>query len=81
MMMDLESMVLRDHSLREPGAPVFKNTQGGGNWNFFKTGLIPGVDTAIFTLAIDPLTPTTLYVGTNGGGVFGYRINQVLSPW
>jgi len=44
---------------------VVKSTDGGVSWN--PTGLT-GV--AVSSLAIDPLTPTTLYGGTNSGGVF-----------
>jgi hypothetical protein len=48
-MMDLESMVPNDHSLRKLGAPeFFKSTNDGGNWSSFATGLIPGVDTVFF---------------------------------
>ena len=55
---------------------VFKSTNGGENWSAVNTGL---TDTAVRALAIDPATPTTLYAGTNGGGVFaiqdiGYQI-------
>jgi photosystem II stability/assembly factor-like uncharacterized protein len=53
---------------------VFKSTDGGENWNAANTGL---TNAFIHTLAIAPslpgmdaLTPTTLYAGTNGGGVF-----------
>jgi hypothetical protein len=63
------------------GACGFTSTNNGGNWSSFATGLIPGVDTVIFPLAVDPLTPTTLQEGTNGGGVFGYRVNPFLNPW
>src|SRR5207247_10222100 len=44
---------------------VFKSSDGGGSWTH--TGLT-GVD--VRALAIDPLTPTTLYAGTYGAGVF-----------
>ena len=46
---------------------VFKSTNGGGNWSAVNTGL---TDTYVHALAIDPVTPTTLYAGTEGGGVF-----------
>jgi len=46
---------------------VFKSTNGGATWSGSSTGL---TNTSVNILAIDPQTPTTLYVGTNGGGVF-----------
>jgi len=44
----------------QPGA-VFKSTNGGGSWSAVITGLYD-----VFVLAIDPLTPTTLYIGDGG---------------
>src|SRR5436309_6731182 len=44
---------------------VFKSTDAGVGWN--ATGLT-GV--RVYALAIDPLIPTTLYAGTESGGVF-----------
>jgi len=41
---------------------VIKSTDGGLNWN--AVGL---TDVGVLVLAIDPLTPATLYAGTNGG--------------
>ena len=55
------------------GGGVFKSTNGGGNWSAVNTGLTdPSVyeGSRIFALAINPVTPATLYVGTNGIGVF-----------
>ena len=46
---------------------MFKSTNGGGSWGAVNAGLTPTDSRA---LAIDPKTPTTLYVGTGGGGVF-----------
>ncbi len=46
---------------------MFKSTNGGGNWSAVNTGLAA---TDVRALAIDPATPTTLYAGTQGGGVF-----------
>ena len=47
---------------------VFRSTDGGENWRRVNTGLPrnPWVD----TLAIDPVTPTTLYAGITREGVF-----------
>jgi photosystem II stability/assembly factor-like uncharacterized protein len=64
------------------GDGVFKSTDGGGTWNAVNTGLptpySPGSYPSVDALAIDPQTPTTLYLGlgdgsgvyksTNGGG-------------
>jgi hypothetical protein len=49
-------------------SPAFKSTNGGGNWSASGTGLPNSV--TITTLAIDPLTPSTLYAGTDASGVF-----------
>ena len=46
---------------------MFKSTNGGAAWSAVNTGL---TDTYVFALAIDPATPSTLYAGTDGGGVF-----------
>src|SRR3989454_550397 len=44
---------------------VFKSTDGGASWNAIGLTGVGGV----LTLAIDPLTPTTLYAGTGISGV------------
>ena len=46
---------------------VFKSTDGGANWQPANTGL-SGIH--VFSLAIDPRTPTTVYAGTFGSKVF-----------
>ena len=46
---------------------VFKTTDGGASWTPANTGL-SGIP--VFSLAIDPKTPTTVYAGTFGTGVF-----------
>jgi photosystem II stability/assembly factor-like uncharacterized protein len=46
---------------------VGKSTNGGTSWSCSATGLPPSVVTV---LALDPQTPTTLYAGLGGGGVF-----------
>src|SRR5260370_4090936 len=46
---------------------VFKSTNGGASWTASNTGLPP--NTGAWALAIDPVTPTTLYAGT-GSAVF-----------
>jgi len=56
---------------------VFKSTNGGGSWAAVNTGLPAGP--GVPQVAIDPITPTTLYAGTNGivfkstnsGGMWG----------
>ena len=52
-------------SLRVIGGGVFKSTNGGGSWT--NTGL---TDAQVRSLAIDPVTPTTIYAGTGVSGVF-----------
>ena len=49
------------------GAGVFKTTDGGANWTLRSTGL---TNLGIQSLAIDPVTPATIYAGTSGSGVF-----------
>ena len=46
---------------------VFKSSDGGSSWTLSNTGL-EGV--SVFSLAIDPKNPTTVYAGTFGNGVF-----------
>ncbi len=46
---------------------VFKSSNGGADWSAVNTGL---ANTDVRALAIDPQTPTALYAGTWGGGVF-----------
>jgi hypothetical protein len=43
---------------------IFKSTDGGGSWVPVNSGL---TYTYILSLAIDPLTPQTIYAVTNGG--------------
>lgn len=55
---------------RQPGrAPenVFKSTDGGTHWTNSSSGL---PDTSIRALVIDPLHSSSIYAGTDGGGVF-----------
>ena len=42
---------------------MYKSTNGGTNWSRVNTGLTPDVG----ALAIDPMTPATLYAGTRDG--------------
>jgi hypothetical protein len=57
---------------------VFKSTNGGANWSAVNTGL---TNTDVRALAIDPTTPTTLYAGTYGGGVFDLQVShQIYLP-
>jgi hypothetical protein len=46
---------------------VFKSTDAGESWTSVSTGL---PNDAVFALAIDPTTPSTLYAGTGSSGVF-----------
>lgn len=56
-----------DYQAGTAGGGIFKSTNGGATWVAANTGL---TDTYVMSLAIDPVTPTTLYAGTFGGGVF-----------
>jgi photosystem II stability/assembly factor-like uncharacterized protein len=53
---------------------VLKSTDGGSTWSTLNTGL-SDLNLRINTLAIDPMTPSRLYAGTDYGGVFA--IEQV----
>jgi hypothetical protein len=47
---------------------VFRSGDGAGSWSVRNTGL---ANTSVFALAIDRVTPTTLYAGMSGEpGVF-----------
>jgi photosystem II stability/assembly factor-like uncharacterized protein len=50
------------------GGGVFKSMNGGGTWSPVNTGLSQNI--GVLALAIDPITPLTLYAGTDAGGVF-----------
>src|SRR5882724_2141441 len=57
------------------GDGVFKSTDEGGTWNAVNTGLpqpySPGSYPSVVALAIDPKTPTTLYLGLgDGSGIY-----------
>jgi photosystem II stability/assembly factor-like uncharacterized protein len=49
---------------------VYQSTDAGATWNAFNTGLSSG---DVHAIAIDPITPTRFYVGTQGGGVFSIQ--------
>jgi photosystem II stability/assembly factor-like uncharacterized protein len=44
---------------------VYKTTNGGNTWSVINNGL---TDKHVLTLVVDPMTPSTLYVGTCNGG-------------
>jgi photosystem II stability/assembly factor-like uncharacterized protein len=46
------------------GSGVFKSTNGGVSWSRINAGL---TDSSVFSLAMDPFAPATLYAGTAGG--------------
>ena len=46
---------------------VFKSTNGGSNWSEISDGLNEKLSLNIQTLAIDPVTPTIIYAGTDSG--------------
>ncbi len=47
---------------------MYKSTNGGASWTAFNAGMPSG--NIVQSLAIDPSRPTTVYAGTDGGGVF-----------
>ncbi|HKO45254.1 MAG TPA: SBBP repeat-containing protein [Pyrinomonadaceae bacterium] len=44
---------------------VYKSVNGGANWTELNNSVNPNAD--VLSLAIDPVTPTTLYAGWSGG--------------
>jgi photosystem II stability/assembly factor-like uncharacterized protein len=56
---------------KQPGPPwgggIYKTTDGGGTWEKFSEGL--GEDW-VYDIAIDPLTPSTVYAATHTQGVY-----------
>jgi cysteine-rich repeat protein len=46
---------------------IFKTTNGGSSWAAINSGL---TTTDVNAVAVDPLTPSTIYAGTTGGGIF-----------
>jgi photosystem II stability/assembly factor-like uncharacterized protein len=62
---------------------VFKSTDGGNNWSPINTGLPPNY--YVPTLAIDPVTPTTVYAGgvyktVNGGSSWSAANTGLTTP-
>jgi photosystem II stability/assembly factor-like uncharacterized protein len=55
------------------GNGLFRSDDSGGSWYPANEGLS---HLAIWTLEIDPLDPSTLYLGTGGNGVFKGRIEE-----
>ncbi|MCP3960309.1 MAG: hypothetical protein GY719_20900 [bacterium] len=53
------------------GEGLYRSTDGGATWTTLVDGLLPR---AVSGLVIDPTTPSTLYAGTRGGGVFENRL-------
>ncbi|MCP3960310.1 MAG: hypothetical protein GY719_20905 [bacterium] len=53
------------------GDGFYRSTDSGATWTTLVDGLIPA---AVRSLVIDPTTPSTLYAGTRGGGVFENRL-------
>src|SRR5664280_2076968 len=51
------------------GSQVFRSVDGGGTWIALNTSFA-GAPPAVMALAIDPVTPSTLYTGTYGSGIF-----------
>jgi photosystem II stability/assembly factor-like uncharacterized protein len=54
---------------------LFKSTDGGASWVSIKEGLPPTY--AITSIVVDPITPSTLYVGTIGDCGFFFCKGQV----
>lgn len=54
------------------GSGIFKSSDGGVTWGLSSTGLPVSTNLypSILKIAADPLTPNTLYAGTDGSGIF-----------
>src|SRR5207253_7735872 len=53
--------------VRVSNGGVAKTTDGGTIWAASNAGI---TNSTIISMAIDPVTPTTLLAGTSGGGLF-----------
>jgi len=53
------------------GSGFFKTTNGGTSWTAMNTGMSGSFATYVNAVAIDPLTPTTIYVGHGYSGTGG----------
>lgn len=52
---------------------IYKSTNGGDSWSAIGSGLMDSASVevyGVYSIAIDPITPTTLYAATYNGGVF-----------
>jgi photosystem II stability/assembly factor-like uncharacterized protein len=58
---------------------VFKSTNGGESWFAVNTGLPEHA--RVHSLAIDPVTPATLYVGISVGGIGVYKSTDGGENW
>ena len=56
-----------DNNIPGPNTGVYKSTDGGDSWVLKKTGM---TQTDVVSLAIDPVSPQTLYAGTNSGPIY-----------
>src|SRR5439155_11767218 len=51
-----------------PSSSLYKSTDGGSSWSPIDNGL--GGNTSVESLVIDPLDTSTVYAGTDGGGIY-----------
>jgi hypothetical protein len=64
---------------------VYKSTDGGTTWSPSNGGLTPWVEALgspvidVQSIVVDPAFPQTLYIGTNGGGV--YKSSDGAQSW
>jgi photosystem II stability/assembly factor-like uncharacterized protein len=56
---------------------VWRSTDGGNRWRLSSRGIPDG--TGVYSLAVDPSHPSTIYAGTAGAGVF--RSENAGSTW
>jgi photosystem II stability/assembly factor-like uncharacterized protein len=62
------------------GGGIYKSTDGGGTWSFNQ--LDQSEENAVFSIAIDPLTPTTLYASAGGNsGTSIYKSTDGGQTW
>ena len=58
-------------------AGVYKSVDGGEHWAASSTGI--SATTSISALVIDPVSPSVLYAGSSGGGIF--RSTDAAATW
>ncbi|HEX2979599.1 MAG TPA: TIR domain-containing protein [Anaerolineaceae bacterium] len=63
-----------------PGTGIMRSTDGGQNWQFVNAGLPEDSDgqAHVYSVAVDPLSPLTLYAGTGSPSGMGQGVYKSL---